>query len=62
MRNRFSNMALSVVCLALGPTAFAQPPGENKFADPNVKSAQGSLWVDPDDIKSRNLLYGAGGK
>jgi hypothetical protein len=62
MRNRFSNMALSVVCLALGPTAFAQPPGENKFADPNVKSAQGSLWVDPEDIQSRNLLYGAGGK
>ena len=31
-------------------------------ADKTVPAAAGSLWVDPADITSRNLIYGSGGK
>jgi hypothetical protein len=58
----FSKMTLSTVFLSAMMTAAAAPAGKDKIADPGVKSAQGTLWRDPEDIQTRNLLYGPGGK
>lgn len=62
MPNVFSKMTLSAAFLGLLLTAAAAPAGKDKFADPGVKSAQGTLWVDPADIQTRDLFYGPGGK
>jgi hypothetical protein len=63
MRKQFRAMKLSLPCIALAAAALGAADGNDKVADPSVKSAQqGLFWVDPVDIQSRNLLYGPGGK
>jgi hypothetical protein len=62
MANAFSKMTIPAALLGLIVAAAAAPAGKDKIADPPTKSAQGTLWVDPADIQSRNLFYGPGGK
>src|SRR5580704_14026542 len=62
MPKHFSRITLSTTFFSVGLLVLAGPAGKDKVADPSVKSAQGTLWVDPVDIQSRNLLYGQGGK
>ncbi len=62
MNNVFSKITPSVALLSLVLTASAEPAKKDKIADPGVKSAQGTLWVDPADIQTRDLFYGPGGK
>jgi hypothetical protein len=54
MPKHFNKITLPI--LFLGALVAAD---KDKIADVSVKSA---LWSDPGDIRSRNLLYGAGGK
>lgn len=53
-------VSTAILSLALSVPALAD--GKDKIADTSVKSAQGTLWTDPGDVQSRNLLYGPGGK
>ena len=62
MRNYFSRITLIAALVGAPLTAWAAPADKDKIADPSVKSAQGTLWVDPVDIQTRNLFYGPGGK
>ena len=66
MRKQLSKMTVSFVCMGFALSAMAEPPGKNKLSDSNAKiAARGGpekLWVDPVDIKTRNLFYGPGGK
>ncbi len=62
MPNGFSKMTLSIAFLGAMLAAPAAPAGKDKIAAPSVKSAQGTLWVEPADIQSRNLFYGPGGE
>jgi hypothetical protein len=47
--------------LSFALAALGQTPGKSSFTGLSAKSAQGSLWQDPVDIRSRNLFYGPGG-
>jgi hypothetical protein len=58
----FNKMTFSMAFLAVALTAPAAPAGKNKIADTSAKAAPGTLWVDPGDVKSRNLFYGPGGE
>jgi hypothetical protein len=62
MAHVFNKMTLSIASFSLLLTAAAEPAGKDKIADSAVKSAQGTLWVDPADIGTRDLFYGPGGK
>jgi len=62
MSKYLKKITLSTAFLGLVFTALAAQAGKDKIADTSVKSAQGTLWVDPGDIQSRNLFYGPGGK
>jgi hypothetical protein len=62
MQNVFSKMMLPMAFFSLLLTTAAAPAGKDKIADPGVKSAQGTLWMDPADIQTRDLFYGPGGK
>jgi hypothetical protein len=62
MPNRFRKITVSMAFVGLAVAATAAPAGKDKIADTSVKSAQGTLWVDPADIQSRDLFYGPGGK
>jgi hypothetical protein len=65
MRKHLSKITVSVACFTFALSALAQAPGKNKLADSTAKiakDAQGTLWVDPADIQSRNLFYGPGGQ
>jgi hypothetical protein len=62
MGNDFSKIKFPLAFATVILTAAAAPAEKDKIADPSVKSAQGTLWVDPVDIQSRNLFYGPGGK
>jgi hypothetical protein len=57
-----NKMTFSTAFLTLALTAPGGTPPKDKVADSSVKSAQGTLWVDPGDIQSRDLFYGQGGK
>lgn len=50
---------LAVVWLLLGLPSTAQSAPDPK---PVVQTSSAVLWVHPDDISSRNLLYGSGGE
>jgi hypothetical protein len=62
MLNYFNKLGFAAVSLSMLATLIAAPADKDKIADPSVKSVQGTLWSDPVDIQSRNLIYGAGGK
>lgn len=65
MHKQLSNITITVACVLFVGRGFAETPGKNKVAGSNAKIAvagPGTLWVDPADLRSRNLFYGPGGK
>src|SRR5580692_116931 len=62
MCRSFSKIWLSLAYLSLTLSALDDPAGKSKFTDATAKNGAATLWTDPQDIRSRNLLYGIGGK
>ncbi|HTB13319.1 MAG TPA: hypothetical protein VK752_17175 [Bryobacteraceae bacterium] len=62
MIRKFNKIALPMAFFGGVLMVSGAPADKDKIADTGVKSAQGTLWVDPGDIQSRNLFYGPGGK
>jgi hypothetical protein len=62
MPHDFNKITLSLAFLSVAMTVPVRAADKDKIADGGVKSAQGTLWVDPVDIQTRDLFYGPGGK
>jgi hypothetical protein len=62
MPNHFNKLTVPFALLTLLLASPAWSADKDKISDSSVKAAQGTLWVDPADIQSRNLFYGPGGQ
>src|ERR1700680_2731235 len=60
MSKYFIKMLVAYTALAL--SARGASSKKKNPADGSAKIAQGTLWVEPSDIQSRDLFYGRGGK
>jgi len=60
MPHDFNKITLSLAFLSVAMTVPVRAADKDKIADPGVKSAQGTLWVNPVDIQTRDLFLWSG--